>query len=230
MEPKKNPASDIHRLRPALFFTGLSISTLILILLFEWSVPVKRELTEHEQLKLPVTIVEELKAYKLVEIKREIPQVKESNRFVEVKNNEPIVEKEVVMVELQEPIESGELLEVNTNLVETEPESIEETTFIFVETMPEPVGGLKGFYDLLSKHLKYPAFAKRNEITGRVIVEFVVRKDGSLSDFKILKSLCAPCDAEAIRVIQKSKWNAGKQRGMPVNVRMAQAINFQLQN
>ncbi|MFN9501979.1 MAG: energy transducer TonB, partial [Chryseotalea sp.] len=56
-----------------------------------------------------------------------------------------------------------------------------------------------------------------------------VRKDGSLSDFKILKSLCEPCDAEAIRVIQKSKWNAGKQRGKPVNVRMAQAIHFQMQ-
>ncbi|MFO0506531.1 MAG: energy transducer TonB [Chryseotalea sp.] len=229
MEPKKNPASDVHRLRPALFFTGLSISTLILIVLFEWSVPVKMELTEHEPFKLPVTIVEEMKAYKLVELKKEIPQAKETNRFVEVKNDEPIAEKEVVMVEFQEPIESGEVLEINTNVVEAEPEPLEETTFIFVESMPEPVGGLKGFYELLSKHLKYPAFAKRNEITGKVIIEFVVRKDGSLSDFKILKSLCEPCDAEAIRVIQKSKWNAGKQRGKPVNVRMAQAIHFQLQ-
>ncbi|MFN7491033.1 MAG: hypothetical protein ACK5QK_15065, partial [Chryseotalea sp.] len=99
MEPKKNPASDVHRLRPALFFTGLSISTLILIVLFEWTVPVKTELTEYDTFKLPVTIVEELKAYKLVEIKKEIPHVKETNRFIEVKNDEHIAEKEVVMVE-----------------------------------------------------------------------------------------------------------------------------------
>lgn len=229
MEPKKNPASDVHRLRPALFFTGLSISTLILIVLFEWTVPVKTELAEHDSFKLPVTIVEELKAYKLVEIKKEIPQVKETNRFIEVKNDEPIAEKEVVMVDFQEPIESGEVLEVNSTLVETEPENFDSDTFRIVEVMPQPIGGLKAFYELLSKNLKYPAFAKRNEITGKVIVEFTVRKDGSLGEFKILRSLCSPCDAEAIRVIQKSKWYVGKQRGKPVNVRLAQAINFQLQ-
>lgn len=75
----------------------------------------------------------------------------------------------------------------------------------------------------------YPHRAQRMGIEGWVFVEFVVERDGSLTDIKVVKGIGGGCDDEAIRVIsQAPKWNAGKQRGRSVRVRMVMPIMFKL--
>jgi periplasmic protein TonB len=97
------------------------------------------------------------------------------------------------------------------------------------EQMPEPVGGLKAFYDYISANLKYPEDAKAKKIEGRVHVTFIVETDGSLSNVQVSKGLGSGCDEEALRLIKSApKWSAGKQGGSPVRVEVTRPITFKL--
>jgi len=97
------------------------------------------------------------------------------------------------------------------------------------EQMPEPVGGLKAFYDYVNVNLKYPEEAKTKKIEGRVHVTFVVETDGSLSNVKVSKGLGSGCDEEATRLIKSApKWTPGKQGGSPVRVEITRPITFKL--
>lgn len=97
------------------------------------------------------------------------------------------------------------------------------------EQMPEPVGGLKAFYDYISANLKYPEEARNKKVEGRVHVTFVVGIDGSISNVQVSKGLGSGCDEEAIRLIQNApRWNAGRQGGSPVCVEVTRPITFAL--
>jgi protein TonB len=81
----------------------------------------------------------------------------------------------------------------------------------------------------VSENLKYPVKASRMDIQGRVFVQFVVEKDGSLTDIQVVKGIGAGCDEEAVRVIKNApRWEPGKQRGRPVRVKMILPIVFKL--
>ena len=109
------------------------------------------------------------------------------------------------------------------------PEEKADEVFTIVEDQPSPVGGMTAFYQYVQKKLKYPAQARRMGIEGKVFVQFIVDKDGSITDVKAVKGIGAGCDEEAVRVLQDSpKWNPGKQRGRPVKVRMILPITFRL--
>lgn len=100
----------------------------------------------------------------------------------------------------------------------------------FAEEMPEFVGGMEAMYSFLQKELTYPEVARNNGIQGTVVLEFVVERDGSVSNVKPLVSLFPECDAEAIRVVKKMpKWKPGKQMGKPVRCYFNLPIRFTLQ-
>lgn len=112
---------------------------------------------------------------------------------------------------------------------EAMPEEKVDEIFTIVEVQPGPVGGMKAFYEFVAKNLKYPSKARRMGIEGRVFVEFVVEKDGSLTDIKVAKGIGGGCDEEAIKVISEApNWEPGKQRGRAVRVRMIMPIMFKL--
>ena len=118
---------------------------------------------------------------------------------------------------------------VVSNEVEEMPEEKADEVFTIVEEQPSPIGGIKAFYDYVGKNLKYPSKAARMGVEGRVFVEFIVEKDGRLTDIKVAKGIGGGCDEEAVRVISSApKWKPGKQRGNPVRVRMVMPIMFQL--
>ncbi|MDX1902925.1 MAG: energy transducer TonB [Thermonemataceae bacterium] len=97
------------------------------------------------------------------------------------------------------------------------------------EQMPEPVGGLKAFYDYISANMKYPQEAKAKKVEGRVHITFVVEPDGSLTNIQVSKSLEANCDNEAIRLLKNApKWNPGRQNGSKVRVEVTRPITFKL--
>ena len=92
-----------------------------------------------------------------------------------------------------------------------------------------PKGGMQAFYEYVGKKLKYPAQARRMGIEGRVFVEFVVGKDGTLQDVTVIKGIGSGCDEEAIRVLKLSpRWEPAKQRGKAVKQRIVLPIVFKL--
>ena len=107
----------------------------------------------------------------------------------------------------------------------------EEVIFQVVEQMPEFPGGMSEAMKFLAKNIKYPVAAQQAKIEGRVIVQFVVGKDGSISDVHTVRSVSPELDAEAIRVVSMMpKWNPGKQRGKAVPVSYTMPIMFRLQS
>jgi protein TonB len=112
------------------------------------------------------------------------------------------------------------------------PKVAEEETdqiFVVVEENAEPKGGLSEFYKYVSSNITYPALARRLNLEGRVYVEFIVGKDGKISNATSVKGIGGGCDEEAVRIIMNSpSWNPAKQRGKPVKQRMVLPITFKL--
>jgi len=221
MELKKNPKVD-YRKKSGLFFNiGLMMSLLFVISAFEWKFmePVSEVGDEFIQafdeiLEVPVT-----------EIKANPPKPKVVPEIIEVDKDE-----EIVVEDIDFTFDSDEIALIEEVIYEEEPpeEEPDEIPYI-VETMPSYVGGISEFYKFVSKNLKYPAQARRMGIEGKVFVHFIVDKNGSLSDIKIMRGIGAGCDQEVLRIIRKSpKWNPGKQRGVPVKVRMMLPITFKM--
>jgi protein TonB len=169
----------------------------------------------------------------------DVPQTKQIQKppvqvqtpmIIEVANEEIIEEIEINLdIEMTEDTRIEEVIfeKDETNM----PEERVDEIFVIVEEQPMPKGGLKEFYNYVSKNLKYPTQARRLGMEGRVFVEFIVERDGSLTDIKVVKGIGAGCDEEAIRVIAAApKWNPGKQRGREVRVRMIMPIVFKLLN
>ena len=99
-----------------------------------------------------------------------------------------------------------------------------------VEQMPQFPGGTGKLFEFLSMNVKYPAEAEKNDVQGRVIVTFVVEKDGEVSNAKVVKSVNPALDAEALRVINAMpKWTPGMQGGEPVRVKYTVPVTFRLQ-
>jgi protein TonB len=116
----------------------------------------------------------------------------------------------------------------STSIVEEEPE--EQVIFEVVENMPEFPGGMSELMQYFSKNIKYPAIAQENGTQGRVIVQFVVNRDGSIVDPVVVRSVDPYLDKEALRVIMAMpKWKPGMQRGKSVRVKFTVPVQFRLQ-
>ena len=117
---------------------------------------------------------------------------------------------------------------VTMNVVEDEQNATDEKVFDVVENMPEFNGGMGALMQYLSDNIRYP---EEKDIQGRVIVRFVVGKDGSISNAQVVKSVHPSFDAEALRIINNMpKWIPGTQNGKPVNVKYVVPINFKSSN
>ena len=105
-----------------------------------------------------------------------------------------------------------------------------EEVFMDAEQMPEFPGGMKEMLKFLQENVKYPENAMKNNVQGRVIVQFVIEKDGTPTEFKVLRSVDPDLDAEALRVLQTMpKWKPGMQRGEVVRVKFTVPVSFKLQ-
>jgi len=103
-------------------------------------------------------------------------------------------------------------------------------TFDVVEEMPQFPGGPSALFEFLSKNIQYPKDAEKANLQGRVIVTFVVKKDGSIADAKVVKSVAPSLDAEALRVINAMpNWAPGRQGGKPVNVKYTVPLTFRVE-
>lgn len=124
----------------------------------------------------------------------------------------------------------GEVLKAKEVIADEKPKEEETKVFDVVEQMPEFPGGQGALFEYLSKNTRYPAVAEENNIQGRVIVTFVVERDGSITDVKVAKGVDPSLDKEAMRVVKSMpRWIPGKQNGTSVRVKFTVPVLFRLQ-
>ena len=164
------------------------------------------------------------------EPQKQVP-VKKGKQNAAIKNNGKtilqVVEAPDQKTEAEAPKSEQKQYEatVTYDIKEDSPQDV----FDVVEKMPEFPGGVQELLGFLSKTIKYPAEAEKAGKQGRVIATFVVRKDGSISDARVVKSVDPLLDAEALRVINAMPaWIPGTQNGKPVNVKYTVPISFRL--
>ena len=122
------------------------------------------------------------------------------------------------------------LLMANTSALAQNKKSASNKVYEKAEVMPEYPGGDQAMMDFVANNVEYPQEARDKEISGRVMVGFIVEKDGSISDVKVVKSIGGGCDEEAVRVVKAMpKWKPGKEKGKPVRVSYMMPFTFKLQ-
>ena len=122
------------------------------------------------------------------------------------------------------------LFTVNTTATAQNKKTSNDKVFEKVEDMPEFPGGEQAMMDFVAKNVQYPKEAMEKGISGRVMVGFIVEKDGSISETEVVKGIGGGCDEEAVRVVKAMpKWKPGKEKGKPVRVSYMMPITFRLQ-
>lgn len=229
MEIKKSPKADLESKKTTWLLVGYVIVLAFMFVAFEWT---KRDVKiDTSQAVADVVFEEEI--IPITEQPEKVtppppvapPPVAETLTIVE--DDADVEETDIASTE-----DVGQKVEIKYVPVAVEEEEPEEQTiFEVVEQMPEfPNGGLAGLMKYLSKNIKYPTIAQENGTQGRVTVQFVVNKDGSIVDAKVLRGVDPYLDKEAIRVISAMpKWKPGMQRGKPVRVKYTVPVMFRLQ-
>ncbi|HJC27336.1 MAG TPA: energy transducer TonB [Candidatus Alistipes stercoravium] len=226
MEIKKSPKADLQNKRGLLLEIGLIISLGLVILAF-WYTPKERTIEKFDQ---EVVVIEE----DLTEITRQDQKPPEPPKKVEVKviadllevvTNDTKITTEVSFTEFDENTEVIQQVEV------VEEEIEDDQPFLVAETMPSFLGGdLNTFRNWVQQNVRFPQIALENGIQGRVVVTFVIEKDGRLTNIEVLQTPDRSLSDEAIRVLSKSpKWSPGKQRNQPVRVKYTLPVDFRVQ-
>lgn len=227
MEVKKAPKADLEGKRSTWLLMGYVIVLAVMFVAFEWTerdkvIDTSQAIVDvvFEEEMIPITQPEEIKAPP----PPEVPAVPEE---LEVVQDDADV-FETVIASSEDVGEKVEVKYVPVTVEEEEPE--EQEIFEVVEQMPDFPGGQAALMQYLSKNIKYPTIAQENGTQGRVIVQFVVNKDGSIVDANVVRSVDPYLDKEALRVIgTMPKWKPGQQRGKPVRVKYTVPVMFRLQ-
>jgi protein TonB len=222
MEAKKTDRADLTKKSVFFFSVGLTITMAIILMAFEYKsyddsvveLQGKRSDVFEEVIEVPPTD----------QPPPPPPQI-QAPVIVEVPDEEEIEEE----IKVNLDIEVTQDTKVEEIVVKEVEEEETDEIFTIVEESASPKGGMGAFYTYVKDKMKYPPQARRMGIDGKVFVEFVVNKDGSITDVRAVKGIGAGCDEEAVRVVQSSpKWTPGKQRGKPVKQRMVLPITFKL--
>jgi len=223
MEVKKTPDADLNKKSGLFLNIGLVVSLLIVISAFEWKFYDDGNLVDLGQVR---DDFEEMLEIPPTEQPPPPPPKIQQPEIIEVPDEEEIEEE--IEVDLDVEITEDEAIEEIISEEAPEEEDVDKV-FNIVEQQAEFKGGMSKFYEYVRKKMKYPAQARRMNIEGKVFVQFVVERDGSITDVIAIRGIGAGCDEEAKKVIRESpKWNPGKQRGRAVRVRRVIPITFRL--
>lgn len=224
MEPQKSEKADLEKLSTFFFSIGLVVTMTIVLTAFEWKdVEEKAELLAGRA----TDNVEEILDVPPTEQPPPPPPQIQQPQVIEVPDEEEIEDEIEVNLDVEMTDETKvEQIEIK---VEEPKEDVDEI-FTIVEETATPKGGMAAFYKYVGSKLKYPSQATRMGVEGKVFVEFVINRDGTIVDVRVVRGIGAGCDEEAVRVVQSSPpWNPGKQRGKPVRQKYTLPIQFKLQ-
>lgn len=234
IEIKKSEQADLEKSKGTGFLIGLTLSLGLLFVGFAW--------TEREQ-KIDLSDA----VQDLVLEDEMVPITQQEQKLPPPPPDAPSVVEEIKIVENDTKMEESAIQSTeDTNqqvevppvqaVKKEEPKVVveevddEQTIFQVVENQPEFPGGASALMQYLSKNIKYPPVAAENGVQGRVIVQFVVNKDGSIVDAVVARSIDPALDKEALRVVNSMpKWKPGEQRGKKVRVRYTLPVTFKLQ-
>jgi protein TonB len=223
---KKKKTSDRDR-KALIFNISLALSFAIVLAAFEW-----KSFQDNSLVTLGDDFVdtEEIMDVPVTEQPPPPPPKKiiQAANIVEIPDEEEI--KQDIEVDFDLEVSEEDKIEVvDFPEVEME-EEVADEIFVIVEDQPNPEGGMSAFYGYVADNLRYPSVARRMGVQGKVFVQFVIEKDGSITQVQVVKGIGAGCDEEAARVVAQCSipWSPGKQRGKPVRTRMIIPIHFTL--
>ncbi|MCM1168721.1 MAG: TonB family protein [Bacteroides sp.] len=226
MELKKSPKADLESQKGMFGTFGLVLALVITLVAFEW------KSYDQEQIQVAARTAVDMEEDVIIQTEQNLPPPPppppaQISQEIEIVEDDVEIENEV---EINAESNENTVVEdyVAPSVVE-EDEVAEEEIFQIVEEMPGPAGGTQALYEYLSKNIRYPIAALESGIQGRVYINFVVEKDGSITDVKVMRGIGGGCDEEAVRVVKAMpKWNPGKQRGRPVRVLYSIPVIFNL--
>ena len=227
MEIKKSEHADLERGKGTSLLIGFVIALGVMFVALEWT---QREVEDNSELYTArdVSLNEEMIPITLPEKKTVPPPPAAVTKaeIIEIVEDDADIEEDI-MASTEDNVEWVDLDDYD--VVEVEPEPEEEEIFMVVEDQPEFPGGTAALLEYLRKNIKYPAICRENNIQGRVLVTFIVNKDGAIVEPEVVKSVNPSLDKEALRVIsQMPNWKPGSQRGKPVRVKYTVPVNFRL--
>ncbi len=225
MEAKKTPKADLENKRTFFVQIGLIVALAAMLVAFEWKT------YDVQQVDLGERQVETIEE-EMVEITQQNkppppPAPPAQTTLIHIVTDDVEVEDDLII-----DAEADELTVIETYTppaVVEEEEVAEAEIFLVVEESPSYPGGDEARIRFLQQNIQYPQMARESGIQGTVYVTFVVEKNGSVTDVRVLRGIGGGCDEEAVRVIKAMpKWNPGKQRGKPVRVQFNMPIKFTL--
>ena len=224
MEKRKTQKADLENKRGLFLQIGLVFTLALVLFAFEWrtydrdlGIDLDREIVEDDEIMIqtvepppppppppPQEVITEL-----IVVDDDI-EVEDFNVDVEVDQDVAIVPIVTIDIPVEEVVDEDEV-------------------FIIVEDQPGFPGGQEALHRFLQQNIRFPAIAREAGIQGTVFVTFVVERDGSVTNVRVLRGIGGGCDEEAIRVVSMMpRWTPGKQRGRPVRVQFNMPIRFML--
>jgi len=227
MEIKKSEHADLEKGKGTSLLIGFVMALAVMFVALEWT---QREVEDNSEIfaARDVSLNEEMVPITLPEKKTvpPPPQAVTKAEIIEIVEDDAEIEEDI-MASTEDNTEWVDLTEMDVIEVEEEPQ--EEEVFMVVEDQPEFPGGTAALLEYLRKNIKYPAICRENNIQGRVLVTFIVNKDGAIVEPEVVKSVNPSLDKEALRVISTMpNWKPGSQRGKPVRVKYTVPVNFRL--
>ena len=227
MEIKKSERADLEKGKGTSLLIGFVMALAVMFVALEWT---QREVEDNSDLYMSkdVSLNEEMIPITIPEKKTVPPPPAAVTKaeIIDIVENDTDIEEDI----MASNEDNDEWVDIDSyDIVEVEPEPEEEEVFMVVEDQPEFPGGTAALLEYLRKNIKYPAICRENNIQGRVIVSFIVNKDGAIVEPEVIKGVNPSLDKEALRVISgMPKWKPGSQRGKPVRVKYTVPVNFRL--
>ena len=228
METKKTPKANLENKWPTWLLVGYVTVLAFMFVAFEWTRDIRvdtsgriAENVFEQDMEIPLTRQPEVTP-------PPPPQVTPINDVLTIIDDDATAEE----TNFASSEETGEDVVIKHIPVTVDEEVVvEDEIFVIVEENPQfPDGGTAGLLQYLGKNIKYPTIPQENGTQGRVTVQFVVNKDGSIVDVKVIRGVDPYLDKEAVRVISTMpKWIPGKQRGVPVRCKFTVPVTFKLQ-
>ena len=234
MEIKKNISADLEHRRTGFFLLGLIVSLALFFVAMEFTVrPVSGGSDDGllDDMSEDIVLMPAMDKHDMVSA-APAPASKAITGKVEESDETTDNSDKIAPVTSKLVIGDGEGVQKDANVTEALPQTpVDENSDVLrtVEQLPEFPGGIVEFMKWLTKNLKYPPNAQAQRIQGKVVVSFIVNKDGSISSPKVEKSCDPSLDREALRVIRTMpKWKPGIMDEKPCRTMIAVPVNFQL--
>ena len=231
METKKSRDADLERRRPQRFLLGLVMALALFFVALEWN----SSDSGWTFFEADDDLEAELELEPLKRDADEIPMMLPQEKTPELPKSEQLrLVDDAVDTEIAEMPENTELQEIPEDPDQLEQAEVvdmydEPVDIRVVEDLPQFPGGAAEFMKWLTKNLKYPTTAQNQRVQGRVVAEFIINKDGSVSDLQLVEHLNLACDNEVLRVLRMMpKWEPGVMNAKPCRTKVCIPVVFNL--